>query len=83
MRKEGGYIPPNHEAGFRGKIELKDVHFAYPTRAKDFVYKGVTLTIQGGQKDLRIGKDGPGDRESLLLASRELGPVTAAPGVQP
>jgi len=33
---------------FRGNIEAIDVHFAYPTRPNDYIYKGMSLKIDSG-----------------------------------
>ena len=34
------------EAGLRGQISFRDVHFAYPTRPDNVIFKGMALSCQ-------------------------------------
>ena len=43
-----------------GRIELRDVHFHYPTRPDIEVCKGYNLTIEKGQTVALVGPSGSG-----------------------
>jgi ATP-binding cassette, subfamily B, bacterial len=53
-----------------GNIELKDVHFRYPTREDIEVLKGVNLTIKSGQKVALVGTSGAGKSTIMQLILR-------------
>jgi ATP-binding cassette, subfamily B, bacterial len=53
-----------------GDIELKNVHFRYPTREDIEVLKGVDLTIKSGQKIALVGTSGAGKSTIMQLILR-------------
>jgi len=55
---------------FRGLIEFDDVHFAYPRDARKRVLKGLTFTVEPGQKVALIGATGCGKSSTMSLLQR-------------
>ena len=58
---------PESEGGMR--IELKDIHFKYPTRELP-VFKGLSLTIEKGQFAALVGASGCGKTSIISLLER-------------
>lgn len=58
---------PDTEGGI--KIELKDVHFKYPTRDMS-IFKGLNLTIEKGQFAALVGPSGCGKTSIISLLER-------------
>ncbi|KAI2636040.1 P-loop containing nucleoside triphosphate hydrolase protein [Xylaria nigripes] len=58
---------PDAEGGI--KIELKDLHFKYPTRDMS-VFKGLNLTIEKGQFAALVGASGCGKTSIISLLER-------------
>ncbi|KAI1259285.1 P-loop containing nucleoside triphosphate hydrolase protein [Xylariaceae sp. FL1019] len=58
---------PDTEGGI--KIELKDVHFRYPTRNLS-VFKGINITIEKGQFAALVGASGCGKTSIISLLER-------------
>ena len=54
----------------KGKIELKNVSFAYPTRPDSIILKNVTLTIEPGQNVALVGYSGSGKSTVISLLLR-------------
>ena len=54
----------------KGKIELKHVYFAYPTRPETIVLKDVSLTIMPGQHVALVGYSGSGKSTIIQLLTR-------------
>ena len=66
IERDGGLAP----ALFRGKVEFRDVHFAYPARPDIEVLKGVTCTIDPGQRVAFVGPSGCGKSTCVCLLQR-------------
>jgi len=62
-----GEVPPGPVAG---RIELKDVTFAYPARKEVNVYSGLSLTIEAGQSVALAGPSGCGKSTLVALLER-------------
>ena len=54
----------------KGKIELKHVYFAYPTRPEQVILKDVCLTVYPGQQDALVGYSGSGKSTIIQLLTR-------------
>ena len=54
----------------KGKIELKHVYFAYPTRPETIILKDVSLTIMPGQQAALVGYSGSGKSTIIQLLNR-------------
>ena len=54
----------------KGKIELKHVYFAYPTRPEQVILKDVSLTIEPGQQCAFVGYSGSGKSTIIQLLTR-------------
>jgi ATP-binding cassette, subfamily B, bacterial len=63
-------IPMQPARRLAGNIELKNVHFRYPTREDIEVLKGVNLTIKSGQKIALVGTSGAGKSTIMQLILR-------------
>jgi len=55
---------------FHGLIEFDDVHFAYPTNPQKPVLRGVSFTVQPGQKVALVGSTGCGKSSIMALLQR-------------
>ena len=53
-----------------GKIELKKVDFAYPTRPKNPILKGLNLEVKAGTSVGLVGKSGCGKSTVIALIQR-------------
>ena len=56
--------------GIKGKIELRHVYFAYPTRPEQIILKDVSLTIEPGQQVALVGYSGSGKSTIIQLLTR-------------
>ena len=54
----------------KGKIELRHVYFAYPTRPETVILKDVSLTIMPGQQAALVGYSGSGKSTVIQLLNR-------------
>ena len=54
----------------RGKIELKHVYFAYPTRPENVILKDVSLVINPGEQAAFVGYSGSGKSTIIQLLNR-------------
>ena len=57
-------------ANIKGKIELRHVYFAYPTRPEQVILKDVSLTIYPGQQVALVGYSGSGKSTIIQLLTR-------------
>lgn len=56
--------------GIRGDIELRDVHFSYPTRPNEEVLSGFSLFIPSGTTTALVGQSGSGKSSIISLIER-------------
>ncbi|KAH9565053.1 hypothetical protein CY35_04G057900 [Sphagnum magellanicum] len=68
LPKAGDQIPLGD--GEDGEVKLEDVWFAYPSRPKDLVLKGVNLTLKPGAKVALVGPSGGGKTTIANLVER-------------
>ena len=59
----------------QGKIELRNVHFAYPMRPDVAVFRGYNLTIEAGQTVALVGESGGGKSTVISLLERFYDPL--------
>ena len=64
MDKNGTYIP---EGTAVGRLELVNVHFAYPARPDTEVLRGLTLSIDPGMVLALVGTSGGGKSSTIKL----------------
>ena len=57
-------------ANIKGKIDLRHVYFAYPTRPEQVILKDVSLTIYPGQQVALVGYSGSGKSTIIQLLTR-------------
>jgi len=53
-----------------GKLEFKDVHFAYPTRPDAEVLQGLNITVEAGQTVAFVGTSGCGKSTLLSMVQK-------------
>ena len=58
------------QASITGTVQLRSVRFRYPTRPDVKVLRGVTLTVQKGQKLALVGSSGCGKSTVVSLLER-------------
>lgn len=58
-----------------GSIELRDVHFRYPTRPEVPVLRGLNLTVKAGQYVALVGASGCGKSTTIALLERFYDPL--------
>lgn len=58
----------SHE--LKGRIQFKDVHFAYPSRPSYQVLKGISFEVQAGQRLALVGQSGAGKSTIIQLLMR-------------
>ena len=63
---EGKLSPKN----IKGKIELRHVYFAYPTRPEQIILKDVSFTVYPGQQVALVGYSGSGKSTIVQLITR-------------
>lgn len=54
----------------KGRVELKNVFFAYPSRPDQMIFKGLTLKIDAGQTVALVGQSGSGKSTIIGLIER-------------
>ena len=54
----------------KGKIELRNVYFAYPTRPEQVILKDVSFTVYPGQQVALVGYSGSGKSTIIQLLTR-------------
>ncbi|KAK7381341.1 hypothetical protein VNO78_33965 [Psophocarpus tetragonolobus] len=59
----------------RGKIELLDVHFAYPTRPNVMIFQGFSIKIDAGKSTALVGQSGSGKSTIIGLIERFYDPL--------
>jgi len=64
-------LPP-----LRGDVEFRDVHFHYASRPEVEVLKGISLSVQPGQKIALVGPSGSGKSTIISLLLRFYDPQT-------
>ena len=60
---------------FKGKIEFKNVTFAYPTKPDNIILKNLSLTIEPGQHVALVGSSGSGKSTVIQLIERFYDPL--------
>jgi ABC-type multidrug transport system fused ATPase/permease subunit len=60
----------SHNLKLTGKIEFDNVQFSYPTRSDVTVLKGISFSIQPGQKIALVGPSGSGKSTIISLLMR-------------
>ena len=68
---EEGQVLDNIE----GRVQLKDVTFAYPQRPEHNVYKNINLNIEAGQTVALVGPSGCGKSTAVQLIERFYDPA--------
>ncbi|KAF5730061.1 hypothetical protein HS088_TW20G00431 [Tripterygium wilfordii] len=60
---------------FAGNIDIRDVHFAYPSRHEIVILKGLSLSIPAGKMVALVGSSGCGKSTVISLLSRFYDPL--------
>ena len=64
------YLIPFVQSSVTGTIQLRSVRFRYPTRQNVKVLRGLTLSVQKGQKLALVGSSGCGKSTVVSLLER-------------
>jgi len=73
-------IEPDDIDGYKpekltGKIELHDVHFAYPARPNVMIFQGFSIRIDAGKSTALVGQSGSGKSTIIGLIERFYDPL--------
>ncbi|PWA78769.1 AAA+ ATPase domain-containing protein [Artemisia annua] len=66
------------EGNIRGRVELRNVFFAYPSRPDHMVFKGLNLKIKQGTSVALVGSSGSGKSTIIGLIERFYDPLRGA-----
>lgn len=66
-----GYKPDK----LTGRIKLRDVHFAYPTRPTVMIFQGFSIDIEAGKSTALVGQSGSGKSTIIGLIERFYDPI--------
>ncbi|KZV40022.1 ABC transporter B family member 15-like [Dorcoceras hygrometricum] len=61
--------------GLKGNIELKNVHFSYPSRPDVIIFQGLNLKIEAGKTMALVGQSGSGKSTVIGLIERFYDPI--------
>lgn len=59
----------------KGRVELKSVFFAYPTRPEQMIFKGLCLKVEAGRTVALVGQSGSGKSTIIGLIERFYDPM--------
>ncbi|XP_022148546.1 ABC transporter B family member 19-like [Momordica charantia] len=62
-----------------GNIEIREVHFAYPSRPQKLILQGFSLSIPAGQNIALVGSSGCGKSTVISLVTRFYDPLRGMP----
>ncbi|XP_071740264.1 putative multidrug resistance protein [Rutidosis leptorrhynchoides] len=65
----------SNKGNIRGRVELKNVFFAYPTRPDQMVFKGLNLKVRQGTSMALVGPSGSGKSTIIGLIERFYDPL--------
>lgn len=66
-----------------GHIDIREVHFAYPSRPQKLVFQGISLSIPAGQTVALVGNSGCGKSTVISLITRFYDPLQGMPPPPP
>ncbi|CAN6225918.1 unnamed protein product [Urochloa humidicola] len=73
-------IDPDNPRGYKpeklnGKVDIREVHFAYPSRPDVIIFKGFSLSIQPSKSTALVGQSGSGKSTIIGLIERFYDPI--------
>ncbi|KAJ8639609.1 hypothetical protein MRB53_016303 [Persea americana] len=74
-------IEPNDPQGvepkkmIKGRIQLNNVHFSYPSRPQQIIFRGLSIKIDAGQTVALVGESGSGKSTIIGLIERFYDPL--------
>ncbi|KAK4272055.1 hypothetical protein QN277_020655 [Acacia crassicarpa] len=73
-------MDPDNQNGYKpdkltGLIELHDIHFAYPSRPNDMIFRGFSTRIEAGKSTALVGQSGCGKSTIIGLIERFYDPL--------
>lgn len=70
--------PDAQKSSIRGRVELKNVFFAYPSRPDQLIFQGLSLKISAGTTMALVGQSGSGKSTIIGLIERFYDPLNGA-----
>ncbi|KAL3819306.1 hypothetical protein ACJIZ3_005211 [Penstemon smallii] len=65
----------NIKNGLKGRIEIKNVFFFYPSRPEQMIFQGLSLKIESGKTVALVGQSGSGKSTIIGLIERFYDPI--------
>lgn len=78
IEPENSYNGGEIRRGIRGRVELKKVVFAYPSRPEQLILKGLSLKISAGTSVALVGQSGSGKSTIISLIERFYDPINGS-----
>ncbi|KAG6385547.1 hypothetical protein SASPL_154383 [Salvia splendens] len=78
IEPDNTYNKDDVRKGIRGRVELKKVVFAYPSRPEQLILKGLSLKISAGTTVALVGQSGSGKSTIISLIERFYDPMNGS-----
>ncbi|XP_057461232.1 putative multidrug resistance protein [Actinidia eriantha] len=75
IEPNNSYNVDANKISIRGKVELRNVFFAYPSRPDQLIFKGLSLKISAGTSVALVGQSGSGKSTVIGLIERFYDPL--------
>lgn len=78
IESEASWSSDAAQKGIKGRVELKNVVFAYPSRPEQMILRGLSLKINAGTTVALVGQSGSGKSTIISLIERFYDPINGS-----